>query len=87
MQIPLTSSKYRVTKINRKTKAKMFKNIELGDVLIFTCILERLGTTRGNTYAPHVKIENISKKESVHKSFNELGNIMDAFEMTDQILR
>lgn len=68
-----------VTKINRKTKAKMFQNLKVGDYVQFSAPIKEAGRNRG-TYATYIKCENINTKEVTHSSFNQLPSILDAFE-------
>lgn len=71
-----------ITKINRKTKAKMFENLNIGDKIKFSVPLKRAGRNRG-TYATYIKVENINTGETTNSSFNQLPIILDAFEFSE----
>lgn len=77
--IILTSDIITIIKINRKTKAKMFENLKVGDKIKFSVPLERAGRNRG-TYATYIEIKNIETDESTYSSFNQLPTILNAFE-------
>lgn len=77
--IILKSDVLTVTKINRKTKAKMFENLKVGDKIEFSVPIKQAGRSRG-TYATYIKAINISTNEETFSSFNQLPSVLDAFE-------
>lgn len=81
--IYLTSDILTITKINRKTKAKMFENLKVGDKIRFSVPLKYAGRNRG-TYATYIEIMNMKTYEKTHSSFNQLPIILDAFELEYQ---
>jgi hypothetical protein len=81
MNIPMTSNVFKIIKINKKSSARMFEDLSVGDEIIFTIEIEHLGTSRGRTYAPYIKIENIKTKEYTLKSFNQITSILSCFEL------
>jgi hypothetical protein len=78
-QIILTSKIQTITKINRKTKAKMFENLKVGDKIQFSVPLKYAGHNRG-TYATYIEVMNMETGETTHSSFNQLPKILEAFE-------
>lgn len=79
-QIVLESDTLVVTKINRKTKAKMFENLKVGDKIKFSVPIKYAGRNHGS-YATYILIKNIETGETTHSSFNQLPSILDAFEL------
>lgn len=83
-QIIMKSPKIKVVKINRKTKAQMFKNLKEDDVIVFELSIKRAGRNYDTgTYASYIKITNLKTSEYTYKSSNELSNILDAFELEE----
>lgn len=86
MSIIMKSAKYRVMNILKKTNAKMFKDIEAGDILQFSVPLGYAGTGTGGTYAVDIKVENLSKPGSVtYKTFNQLPTVLGSFNLEEEI--
>lgn len=79
MDIILKSNIVTVTKINRKTKAKMFENLKEGDKIEFSVPLKYAGHNRG-TYATYIEVKNLETGEKTQSSFNQLPSILNAFE-------
>lgn len=83
-EIIMKSKKIRIIKINRKTKAQMFKNLKENDLIIFELSLKRVGGHySGGPYASYIKITNLKTNEYTYKSSNELSNILNAFELEE----
>lgn len=78
IEIILSSKILTVEKINRKTKAKMFEDLKVGDKIQFEVELKRAGGNRG-TYATYIKATNLENNEITHSSFNQMPRILDAF--------
>ena len=72
-----------VTKINRKTKAKLFKDLKIGDKVEFSVPIKRAGSNR-STYATYIEIKNIETNEYTYSSFNQLPKILDTFEFENK---
>ena len=77
--ILLTSQVLEVAKINRKTKAKMFGNLNVGDVIEFSVPIKQAGSNRG-TYATYITATNLKTGEKTSSSFNQIPKILEAFE-------
>ncbi|WP_206459343.1 hypothetical protein [Anaerovorax sp. IOR16] len=82
--IILHSDTLKVIKINRKTKAKMFKNLKVGDTVQFSVPIKKVGRGRSGTYATYIKALNIKTGEETESSFNQIPIILDAFEFENQ---
>lgn len=85
MNIIMKSSKYEVVKIVNKTRAKMFKDIEVGDILSFSVPIKYAGTTSsGASNSVSIRVENESKEDNVvYKTFNQLPTILRNFELME----
>lgn len=82
--IIMKSKKVKIIKINRKTKAQMFKNLKENDLIIFELSIKRSGRSYDTgTYASYIKITNLETNEYTYKSSNELSNILNAFELEE----
>lgn len=75
----LKSELLTVTKINRKTKAKMFEHLVVGDIIEFSVPIKEAGRNSG-TYATYIKATNIKTGETTSSSFNQLPAVLKAFE-------
>ena len=71
-----------MTSIERKTKAKMFENLKVGDKVLFSVPIKYAGSNRG-TYATYIEIQNINTREKTQSSFNQLPTILKAFTFTE----
>lgn len=80
--IILKSHTLRINKINRKTQAKMFKDLKVGDKVEFSVPIKQAGSNRG-TYATYIIAENISSGARTNSSFNQMPRILDAFEFEE----
>lgn len=78
MEIMMTSERYRVMEIKKKTNAKMFKNIQLGDVITFKTPVKHAGGY-GGTYATGIITTLERTNETAVKTFNELPKILKNF--------
>lgn len=82
-KIVLRSDDYKITKILRKTRAWLFADIRVGDVIRFSMtVSNRTGASGGGSYASYIRIENVTQGTSTVKSQSELSNILsDTFEL------
>ncbi|MDX9695828.1 MAG: hypothetical protein RBT49_08560 [Bacteroidales bacterium] len=71
---------YIVNKVFKKTTAKIFKDLVVGDKINFSVTLCAAGQNRGKTYATYIKITNLQTEETNLLSFNELGRYLHYFE-------
>lgn len=77
--IILESRILKVSKINKKTKAKMFENLKVGDQIQFSVPIKEAGRNKG-TYATYIKATNLGTGETAYNSFNQLPTLLDIFE-------
>lgn len=70
--------------INKKTKAKMFQNVEVGDIVIFSVPIKAVGRSRGRSYAVEIRCVNVTKNEDTCLTFNELSRILRYFEFEQE---
>lgn len=80
--IILVSNVYTVEKIKKKTKAKMFENLKVGEQIQFSVPLRRVGRNNRGTYATYITAKNIDTGEVTEGSFNQLPKIIDSFELS-----
>lgn len=60
--------------VKKKTKAKMFKNVQVGDIIEFTLPLRAVGRgDSGGTYASFVDCVNTRTNEKAQFSLNQFG--------------
>lgn len=79
--IILTSGVLTVRKTNRKTSAVMFKNLKVGDKVEFSIPISKAGLRMGRgTHASYITSRNVTTNEINTSSFNQLPNILNAFE-------
>lgn len=78
--IVLKSEPLMLCNIISKSDAKMFKDLRIGDILIFNTTIKNVGSSRGRFYAIFMYAKNVKTNETVKKSFNEMANILKKFE-------
>ena len=79
MDIIMKSEVLEVTKIVKKTRAKMFKDLKVGSKIQLSIPVEYAGGNRG-TYASYITIRNLDNNECAYKSFNEITMLLNNFE-------
>ncbi len=83
-KIIMRSKKIMIAKINKKTRAQMFKELKEGNLIVFELSLKGSGIgSSGRSYASYIKITNLETNEFTYKSLNELGYILNAFELEE----
>lgn len=78
-KIILKSGVLTVVKINRKTKAKMFTNLKIGDKIQLSA-----GRNSGS-YATYIDVVNVGTGERTLSTFNQLPSILNAFELVGHL--
>lgn len=78
-KIILDSGVITVKAIKKKTQAKMFKDLKIGDQIYFSVPIEAAGRNR-STYATYITVTNMKTLEKTESSFNQLPTILKAFE-------
>lgn len=81
MNITLSSEKYQVIGIKKKSTADMFCNLKLGSLIKFEVEIKNIKEKHGR--ATYMKITNLNTKESTTKSFNQISKILEAFELAE----
>ena len=61
----------------------MFENLNVGDKVLFSVPLERVGRYHGSTYATYITAKNLKTGEISESSFNQLPRILEAFTFTE----
>lgn len=79
MEIILESKKLLILDIKRKTKAKMFCDVKVGDILQLSVPVEHFGIN----YAVHIKIKNLNSGQVVYKTFNQITPLLYCFEIRE----
>ena len=80
--IVMESKTLRISKILKKSSAKMFADLKVGDTVKFSVNLERAGCNRG-TYATYIKAEHLESGNTNHSSFNQMPSIVSRFEFEE----
>jgi ribosomal protein L19 len=78
-EIILKSNIITVEKINRRSQAKMFKDLKVGDQIEFSVPLKSAGRGSRGSYATYIIVKNINTGDTTSSSFNQLPNILKAF--------
>lgn len=84
VDLTLRSKEVVVSKVIKKTRAKVFENFEVGDAIQLSVKPKGVGGSRGRTYAVDVKVENITKNEYTYKTFNQLTPLNN-FEFEERV--
>lgn len=71
----------RVTKINRKTNARMFKDCKVGDILTLDVAFKSVGYGDHGTHASYIRIKNMRVCSETFISFNQTANLADILEL------
>lgn len=78
------TQKILITGIKRKSKAKLFSNVETGDILLLSLELRETGNNRGVAYVPDITIRNLDKHEETFKSLNMTAKLLyDTFKFEE----
>lgn len=72
MNILLKSDVLVISKVNKDTTAKLFKDLKPGDSIELSIEVKHVGSNRGTTYSPYIVVINLGNGKSVKKSFNQL---------------
>lgn len=84
--IKLTSNPFRVTFIKKKTNARFFKYLEIGDVFTVGFELRRIGRTRSGLYASDYTFECVKADGEVvtdSMTANQAANCLENFIITE----
>lgn len=79
-EITLASQPFRITAITRKTRAALFKDAAVGDILRFSLAMEGPGRcSGGGSYASVVKTENLTQGTSTYNTLNRISERLRCF--------
>lgn len=73
--------RFLICKINKKTKAKMFKDLKQDDMIELKVDLSPSGYGRNGIYAKYIDCRNLITGDTAQYSFNQLANILNCFEI------
>ena len=83
--IVMESKTLRVSKILKKSSAKMFSDLKVGDTIKFSVNLERAGCN-GGTYATYIKAEHLESGNTNHSSFNQMSSVVSRFDFKEVLV-
>ena len=69
-------------KINKKSSSPAFKNIQVGDKILFSCPIKASGYNNG-TYATYILCRNERTGEESDLSFNQISRVLKNFEFEE----
>jgi hypothetical protein len=72
---------YVVTKLLKPTKDQLFRNVAVGDQLVFRVPIKKAGSNRGRTYATYITVRNLTTHAQAIYSFNQISHIFDLVEI------
>jgi len=85
MNIILRSNTLVVKDVIKKTSAKMFKDLNIGDKIELSVPVKYAGHNRGTTYSTYIRTINLNTGESVLNSFNQLPKLLGCFELQEMV--
>ena len=84
MNIILKSSNYEIVKLNRKTRAKGFCDLKVGDIIHFETEIKRAGRYNGRLYASGFWcVNSITGKEIGGFTHNESEKYLEIFDLKE----
>lgn len=83
MSILMQSSVYEVVKIKKRSGAKMFKDLQVGNTIRFSVPVAYAGSNRGRTYTTGIKVECLETGAVTYKTFNQLPPVLENFELVE----
>lgn len=83
-EIKLKSKNYEITKLNRKTKAKGFCDLKVGDVIYFETVIKRAGRNGNRLYASSFSCIDAKKNVCIREfTHNESSLYLSVFELKE----
>jgi len=77
--------KMMITAVLKKTKATMFKDVIVGDILHFHMTLKGPGRGGNGIYAKYVGIKNLRTSETSWETLNALDSRLECFEYEELV--
>ena len=77
----LTSNMYVIEDIVKPTKAQLFKDLEVGDVLRFSLTIQRQGGGRRGLHATPVQVTEVRSEASRLVTMNNLWKLLDNYRL------
>ena len=77
----MESKTLRVSKTLKKSSAKMFSDLKVGDTVKFSVDLKRAGS-----YTTYIKAEHLESGNTNHSSFNQMSSIISRFEFEEVLV-
>lgn len=71
------------TDIKKKSQSPAFRDLQIGDKMLFSVSMNKAGSGRSGTYAKYINCYNYKTKEVSQLSFNQIGNVMKNFEFEE----
>ena len=84
MDITLKSGILEVKEVKKKTRAKMFEDLKVGDRIQLSIPVDYAGTLHSSsgTMASYITAENLETGETTRASFNQMPRRLEVFELT-----
>jgi len=71
-----------VSKVLKKTSSEFFSTLKEGSKIEMSIPVKAVGSNRGKTYSPSIKILDVETGSKTFKSFNEVEKLLACFEFT-----
>ena len=81
MNIMLVSQVFVITKILKKTKTRLIKDLKIGERIMFSMPMKGLGRGRSGIYASHVTVTNLDTDDKTRFTLNEMDRIFTLIEL------
>ena len=75
----------RCTAIHKKSKSPAFKDLQIGDRILFSCDIKASGRNHDRTYATYINCKNKRTGEESNLSFNQIDRILKNFEFEELV--
>lgn len=84
MEIVLKSKPLKVVKILKKSKARMFENVEVGDILEISVPIKHVGRNNRASRTVDFEVLNLSKSpDRTYKTVNQLPSLLENLKLEE----
>jgi D-Tyr-tRNAtyr deacylase len=83
VDIILKSQILTIRDIKKKTKAKMFEHLQVGDKLLLSIQVDYAGRSSRGTRPSYISATNLTTGVTTYKTFNEIPPILSCFEFEE----